>query len=606
MTPARHASLAWIPGVSGRIAPYWAVALAASGLLACSATAGSRSGGPGGAAAGGTGAVGSGGSGATGAGGNGAGGFGVGGSGGGSGGNATCDAEGKTSSGCDYYVVGPDITFDAAGGCLAAFVVNPGSTEVSVSVDYKGQALDPSLFGRIPSGAGPAIQYAPLVNGVIPPGEVAILFLNRFGFSPLGLNTDCPPGIVPAISQFDTTQHGTGIGAAFHIATSAPVVAYDIYPYGGGQSALTSATLLLPTTSWGDNYVAVHASNAMLPPGLPFGPLPWISVVAHADDTTVTISPTADILPGNGVVGTPKGVPISYTLDRGQQLQITQSASLEGSVIESSAPVGLWGGNQTLGIAECCNDSAHQQIPPVRALGSEYVGVRYRNRYDGQEETPPWRMIGAVDGTVLTWEPSTPAGAPTTLNLGQVAQFDAAGPFLVRAQDDQHPFYMSAHMTGAGLYDPDPMGNSDGRGDAEFVNVIPPGEYLDRYVFFTDPTYPETNLVIVRTIGPSGFADVTLDCAGVLDGWKPVGSSGRYEYTRVDLVRGNFEPQGNCNNGRREISSALPFGLTVWGWGSAATGQQLSGFYSQYVSYAYPGGASVAPINTVYVPPIPK
>ena len=498
------------------------------------------------------------------------------------------------------------MTFDAAGGCLAAFVVNPGQDNVTVSVDYAGQQLDVNQFGRIPTGSGPGLQYAPMVQSTIPPGEVAILFLNRFGFSPIGLNTDCPPGIVPAISQFDAVQHGTGIGNAFHISTSAPVVAYDIYPFGGGQSAMTSATLLLPTTSWGDNYIAVHSYENILPPGLPIGPLPWTSIVAHQNGTSVTINPTNDILPGNGVAGTPAGVPITYTLDAGQQLQLTQSASLEGSVIESSAPIGVWGGSLTLGIAECCNDSAHQQIPPVRAFGSEYVGVRYRNRYDGIEESPPWRMMGAVDGTVLTWEPAQPPGAPSTLNLGQVVMFEAAGPFVVRAQDDQHPFYVSAHMTGAGLYDPDPMGNSDGRGDAEFVNVIPPGEFLDRYVFFTDPTYPETNLVLVREVGPSGFADVTLDCMGVVGGWQPVGTSGRFEYTRVDLVRGNFEGQGQCNNGRREISSDLPFGLTVWGWGSAATGSQLSGFYSQYVSYAYPGGASVAPINDVYIPPIPK
>ncbi len=37
-----------------------------------------------------------------------------------------------------------------------------------------------------------------------------------------------------------------------------------------------------------------------------------------------------------------------------------------------------------------------------------------------------------------------------------------------------------------------------GRGDAEFGKLIPPGEDLNRYVFFTDPTYPETSLVLVR------------------------------------------------------------------------------------------------------------
>src|SRR5690606_4761901 len=150
-------------------------------------------------------------------------------------------------------------------------------------------------------------------------------------------------------------------------------------------------------------------------------------------------------------------------------------------------PVGSWGGKTPLGIDECCDESSHQQSPPVRALGNEYVGVRYRNRYEGIEETPAWRIIGAADGTVLTCGLAPPPGAPTSLALGQVAQFSAGGPFVVRSQDDQHPFYVAAHMTGAGLYDPDPEGgsNSDGRGDAEFVNVIRPGEYLSRYVFFT-------------------------------------------------------------------------------------------------------------------------
>ena len=52
-------------------------------------------------------------------------------------------------------------------------------------------------------------------------------------------------------------------------------------------------------------------------------------------------------------------------------------------------------------------DSAQQMIPPVHALGSEYVAVRYRNRMSDfpgidpslvPEETPPWRMVGVVDG----------------------------------------------------------------------------------------------------------------------------------------------------------------------------------------------------------------
>jgi hypothetical protein len=139
----------------------------------------------------------------------------------------------------------------------------------------------------------------------------------------------------------------------------------------------------------------------------------------------------------------------------------------------------------------------------------------------------------------------------------------------------------------------------DGYGDPEFVRVIPAGQYLQRYVFFTHPTYPETNLVIVREKGPNGFADVELDCSGNLDGWQPVGSAGQFEYTRVDLVRYDFEPKGGCNNGVHEMKSDLPFGLTVWGWGTPQV-------HTANVSYGYPAGESVVRLNDIYVPPVPK
>jgi hypothetical protein len=200
-------------------------------------------------------------------------------------------------------------------------------------------------------------------------------------------------------------------------------------------------------------------------------------------------------------------------------------------------------------------------------------------------------MVGAVDGTTLTWDPSPPPKAPTSLNKGQLVEFNAAGPFSVKSQDNGHPFYMAAYMTGCSVADPD---EKDCRGDPDFVNVLPPQQYLSSYVFFTDPTYPETNLVLIRAKDAMGFHDVTLDCAGTIAGWAPVGSGGNYEYARIDLVRYNFAPQSGCDNGRHKIDSNGPFGLTVWGWGSNAT---MPDFNSSAVSYAYPAGASVQPIN---------
>jgi IgGFc binding protein len=44
-------------------------------------------------------------------------------------------------------------------------------------------------------------------------------------------------------------------------------------------------------------------------------------------------------------------------------------------------------------------------------------------------------------------------------------------------------------------------------------------QFLARYVFFTDPTYGTTSVVLTRAKDKSGFADVTLDCIGTISGW---------------------------------------------------------------------------------------
>lgn len=403
---------------------------------------------------------------------------------------------------------------------------------------------------------------------------------------------DCP---VKAAIAAEAAVSGTGIGTAFHFTSDRPVVAYQILPYGGGSSAATSATLLLPTSAWDSNYIAVNAYKKSL---VVSHAAPSLDILANEDNTQVTILPNVNIVAGNGVPGGTAGQPQTYTLNRGQYLQLTQPEELTGSPIQSDKPIGVWGGATCLNVpadATAC-DSAQQQIPPIRALGNEYAAVRYRGRAGQNDEAPPWRIVGAVDGTDLTWTPSAPAGAPSSVALGQVFEFNSAGPFVVASQDKDHPFYLASYMTGGGTF--------GGEGDPEWVNVIPTAQYLDSYVLFTDPTYSETNLVVVRRPSKDGaFAEVKLDCAGALTGWQNVGP---YEYTRIDLVTGNFQNVGNCSNGRHEMSSDLPFGVTVWGWGTIPGFPGQGDLFTQYVSYAYPAGASVQSINDVVVPPVPK
>ncbi len=492
----------------------------------------------------------------------------------------------KSSYGCDFWTMKVDLISAINGACFVAYVANTWSVPVHIDVDYQGQPIGNTNFIRIPQGQGQGLTYGAYDPNVgLPVGEVAMLFLAE---APGGYMPDCP---VAAAIGAEVGIIGSGFGTAIHFTTDRPVVAYQIIPYGGGSAAATSATLLLPTSAWDTNYIAINAYPKSAVVGVA---QPSLNILAQVDNTEVTVLPKVAIVGGGGVQGTPANTPVTYNLNRGEYVQLSQDAELTGSPIQSNQPIGLWGGASCLSVpvSETACDGAHQQIPPVKALGMEYVGVRYRNRAAAQgEEAPPWRIVGAVDGTQLSWQPAPPTGAPTAINLGDVVEFNASGPFVATSQDAEHPFYLAAYMTGGS-----PM---SGEGDPEWVNVIPAGQYLDDYVFFTDPTYSEVNLVVVRRPDVNHtFAEVNLGCHGNLTDWQPIGA---YEYTRIDLVTGNFQNVGNCSNGRHEMSSELPFGVTVWGWGTGVASPSTT-----YVSYAYPAGASVQPINEVVIPPTPK
>jgi hypothetical protein len=432
----------------------------------------------------------------------------------------------------------------------------------------------------VPLGFGPNLTLAPYdaVAGLAP-GEVAVLVLN--GPSPNGGGVPCP--IVPAIG-FDTRVAGTGAGKSYVIETDLPAVAYQINPYGAGVgAAVAGASLLIPTSAWDQNYVGADAYQYDLP-----GRNPSMNIVASQDGTTVTMNPVAAVAGGGGLPGGAQNQIIQFTLDRGEHAQYSQPEELTGSIIQSDKPIGLMAGHSGLrvpvGVAYA--DHAEQMIPPVRALGHEYVGVMHRPRGN---EGAVWRVIGAVDGTALTW--SSDVGGPATLDQGEIVEFITADAFVVASQDEDHPFMLHTYMSGSAWQ---PIGLS-GHGDADFVISVPPEQYLASYVFYTDPSYPESNLVIIRAQHQGQFWPVDLDCYGPLDGWQAVGA---YEWTRIDLMSGNYEGQNGCSTGVHQIDSDAPFGLWIWGWGTPATTD-----FTQNRSYGYPGGMNIRPINDIMIDP---
>ena len=344
-----------------------------------------------------------------------------------------------TSNGCDFYAVELDTTAEATGTCYAVFVVNQWSSgaRARLQVTLGDKVLPIDQFARIPSGTGSGITFGAYdsTNGLAK-NDVAILFLSR---DPNHVNesdaaqpndpaflANCPDGVTPAIVG-DAALHGTGVATAFRIQANVPVVAYQMLPYGGGMARVTGSTLLLPTSAWSTNYVIADAYKKPSFIGEDRAG-PTTVIVASEDSTSVTVKPVVDIVGSSTVAATKAGTPITYTLDHGSYLQLTQPLELTGSAVQADKPVAVFGGATLMDIPldSIRADHGEQMLPPVRALGSEYVAVRYRNR-GSTEEIVPWRVVGVADGTSSTYDPPQ-SQAPATLAAGQMVEFDERGP----------------------------------------------------------------------------------------------------------------------------------------------------------------------------------
>jgi hypothetical protein len=501
---------------------------------------------------------------------------------------------------CDFILGTPEFDVATMQPCWAAFISNNWQKPVQIKVSWDGQPLDATQFTRVPNGNPDPTSWPTLGAGGLPPGQVGVLFLSHDPFSMNGGN-NLACKVAPAFSHA-TELYQSGRSKTFHIETDYPVSTYDIMPFGGAKSFLPGATMILPTTAWGKNYVATFPYIYVVKfLGSRGGPI-TLQIAAAQDATTVKLLPKDDMQGAMNVPAAPKNQTTSLTLGKGEMIQWNiWSDDISGTVIESDKPVSVVTGSAELCLSSKTSpdgggcDSAHQQIMPVSALGQAYAIAPFATRRaDLQDESIPYRIVGAVDGTSLVFDPPI-AGAPSSLASGQKADFEAIGPFHVTSQDKNHPFFVAQNMPGGLVTGGSRPGwtvdiGNNGLGDEEFLAVLPPQQWQSKYVFFTDPTYGTTNIVVTRMAGKNGFDDVTVDCLGTISGWKPIGGNGQYQFTNVDMLRGG---NGACKNGQHTAESKGRFGLVVWG-------------LDTWSSYGYPAGGSVAPINDVVVPTTPR
>ncbi len=497
------------------------------------------------------------------------------------------------STGCEFVV--PTSPFYAngqpgasqSGPCHALLVSNPWGKSAQLSLSRGGDDYDVEDFTRVPSGIGPDTDYGALPAAGIPSGQVAVVFLShRPGVNNGGTSLECP--IEPAVLE-DTAAHATTEGLAFELVSDTPIQVYDIIPFGGAASFLPSASLIFPSTAWGDSYIVTspHQQTGS----------EWMLAVARQDNTTVTINPKVAITPGT-IDDAPVNVATDYELDAGQFVQWQSVQDPVGSIIVADRPIGVFTGNTYLLVSTMDNpssgqDSAHQMIPDVNALGRAYVGGGLFSRLPAfAPESVLYRLVGVVDGTDLDWDPDPPIGAPDSLDAGEVVEFESRDFFTVRSQGDEYPFSLSQYMSGTlsgqpGCFDTPGICQL---GDDEWITLVPPDQFLQYYAFFVDPTYGTTTLVVTRRRGTLGFHDVEIECMGTIDEWTEVGDDGEFEVAHIELFRGGVAEIPECQTSQHVATSTGDFGVVVWGT-------------DYFASYGYAAGGGLEAINGVVLDP---
>ena len=357
---------------------------------------------------------------------------------------------------------------------------------------------------------------------------------------------------------------------SFRVESSSPMTVHQFNPLNGDDVFTNDASLLLPSPALGQEYLVM--SWPLRTYGYEIRG--FLTVVATDEEPTVVqIWPTAPILAGPDVPALDPSFegPWEFVLSRGEVLNLEtggwEGADFTGTRIVSDHDVVVFGGHECanipIGINYC--DHVEQQLYPVAAWGTRYVGDAFTKRSASQVDT--WRILSGADGVQMTLTPPV-ADPPAILDRGEFFEFETAESFLV---DATGPVLVGHFLQGSNYPGFSPSCGTTGIGDPAFTLGVPIDQYLNKYTFLTPEHYDED---FVNIVHPPGAA-ITIDGWDVEDIASPIGSHdlGDHVVLQVEIP-----------DGVHVITGDVPFGVTVYG-------------YDCDVSYAYPGGLSLKSIQ---------
>ncbi len=433
-----------------------------------------------------------------------------------------CNGDGSCPA--TFSCVTEDIcAWDADGSPFAVVVSNPHDFPVDVTIE---------------NGAGTSQTTSVAAH------EVASLYPSQMGFS-------------------DQSLESTSIAAkAYKITTIAPVALYQFNPLDNETVFSNDGSLLIPRHTFDTEYYAMTWQTLeRRPNNQDFNG--YTAVVAWQDGTEVTVTPTCDVLAGQGQPAIAADTPTVFTLNAFDvlNLEATGTGDLTGTHVEvtggTDATVGVFAGHEAITIASkpgnCCADHIEEMMFPTSTWGSEYAIAHSKVRVD---ESDILRIMGQKANTNITIS----SGATcATLGAGEFCEIEISTDVEISSTE---PVLIGHYLKS--VLDTD---TGEGNGDPSLALAVPVEQFRSTYSFLVPAEYAEQYISVVATVG----ASVTLDGMDISTGLTPMGANSR--------AAGRIAVQP----GQHELLCTGGCGLEVYG-------------YSDAVSYLLAGGLDLEQI----------
>jgi gliding motility-associated-like protein len=300
-----------------------------------------------------------------------------------------------------------------------------------------------------------------------------------------------------------------------HIESNVPLVAYA-HIYG---SASSGATMLMPTETWGYNYVSVNSTQN-------YGSncFSWMFVVATYDNTAVEIIPSVKSR-GNKQAG----VPFTITLQKGQVYQLLGALTannsstgfdLTGTVVRSKAnsdgqcyPIGVFSGSSRTSFgctpsSGSSGDNIIQQVFPFQAWGKRYLTAPTSNSSAASSlMTNIYRIAVKDPNTVVKRNGVQLTGL---INNFYYTYNSNTADYI----ESDKPIMVAQYISSSGAC---PNFPSSGNGDPEMMYISPIEQAIKRVGFYRNTQQAITTNFLTLIIPTTGVSSLKIDGTGTFD-----------------------------------------------------------------------------------------